>query len=340
MIRDTLPARRVGSAVGAVAAISSVGGAIGILVTGPIITTLGVPWLFWLPAIANGVVGFGVLTVVPRSVPHAEARVNWQAGVALAATLALLLLPLSLGGDWGWGSPVTIVLFAAAVAMGVLWVFIETHSDSPLIDMAVFRLRPVWTANLTSLLFGVTLYSAFGFIPAFLQVPPGTGYGLGESVTTAGLLFLPMTVSQFAGGLAAGPLAARMPPKVLLVLGALPVVAGFVVLAFAHSEVWQVVLATAVTGAGFGISLSALSAVVVHAVPHRHTGVSTGMNANIRTIGGALGAAVIATVLSAHSSGGFPSETGYTTAFAILAVVGLLGLASCLLIPEHTRKER
>jgi MFS family permease len=335
IVRDLLPTARVGTTVGLIAAVSSVGGAVGVLVTGPIINGLGVPWLFWLPAIANGVMVLAVLMAVPDTgVTAADGRMNWPAGAMLATALVLLLLPLSLGQEWGWASARTLVLFAASVVAASAWVAIENRSRFPLIDMRVFRLRPVWTANLASFFFGVTLYSAFGFIPSFLQTPTGTGYGLGESITAAGLLFLPVTATQFLSGLAAGPLARRVPTKTLLVAGSVPTIAGFLLLAVLHSSAWQVALATAITGVGFGIGLSALSVVVVHSVPAEHTGAATGMNANIRTIGGAVGAAVVATLLARHTtSGGFPSESGYTAVFVLLAVAAAAGLLASLLIP-------
>ncbi|WP_238698195.1 MFS transporter [Streptomyces sp. E5N91] len=334
VIRDLLPREQVGSKIGMIAAISAVGGAIGLVVTGPIINGLGVAWLFWLPAIANGVMTLLVFALVPETGRTLGGRMNWSAGVMLSATLVLLLLPLSLGQDWGWGSGRTLGLFAAAVVAGAIWVAVESRSRFPLIDMTVFRMRPVWTANLASFLFGVTLYSALGFIPVFLQTPSSTGYGLGKSVTVSGLLFLPVMASQFVGGLAAGPLGRKMPAKTLLVVGTLPTIVGFLLLSLVHSSAWVVSLAAAIAGLGFGIGLAALSSAVVHAVPAEHTGAATGMNANIRTIGGAVGAAAVAAILASRTGGdGLPRESGFTTAFLVLALAGVVGLISCLLIP-------
>ncbi|MFG2356991.1 MFS transporter [Streptomyces sp. NPDC048521] len=334
VVRDLLPSEQVGAKIGAIAAVSAVGGAVGVLVAGPIIDGLGVPWLFWVPAIANAVMVFAVLALVPDTGAAATGRMNWPAGLMLAATLVLLLLPLSLGQEWGWGSGRTLGLFAAAVVAGVLWVTVETRSRYPLIDMRVFRMRPVWTANLASFLFGVTLYSALGFVPSFLQTPTSTGYGLGESIVMTGLIFLPVSVTQFLGGLAAGPLARAVPTKTLLVVGTVPIVVCYLLLAFLHGSAWLVSLAAAIGGVGFGIGLSALSAAIVHAVPAEHTGAASGMNANIRTIGGAVGAAVVATVLASRTtSGQFPSEGGYTAVFLLLAAAAVVGLVSCLFIP-------
>src|ERR1700749_3390371 len=92
--------------------------------------------------------------------------------------------------------------------------------------------------------------------------------------------------------------------------------------AFAHSQQWEIYVATAVLGVGFGLAFSAMSANVVAAVPAGQTGVATGMNANIRTIGGSIGAAVMASIVTAKlEPAGLPVESGYTTGFAIMAAV-------------------
>jgi MFS family permease len=88
-------------------------------------------------------------------------------------------------------------------------------------------------------------------------------------------------------GLTTAPFARRLPTKVLMVLGAVPPVGLFLILAFAHDYRWEILLGGAIGGLGFGIALSALSAHVVGAVPRARTAAAAGMNANIRTIGGA-----------------------------------------------------
>jgi hypothetical protein len=140
----------------------------------------------------------------------------------MAAVLICLLLPLSLGATWGWGSARALGLFAAAAVLGTAWVRIELRSETPLIDMRVMRLPAVWTANLASLLFGVGLYSAVGYLPSFLQAPTRSGYGFGASITTSGFLTLPLTLGMLLTGLTTAPLARRLPTKVLMVLGGRP----------------------------------------------------------------------------------------------------------------------
>lgn len=104
---------------------------------------------------------------------------------------------------------------------------------------------------------------------------------------------------------------------------------------FAHNQQWEILLGGAIGGLGFGIALSALSAHVVNAVPHSHTSAAAGMNANIRTVGGATGAAIVATVLGSRTgASGVPSEHGWVAALTDLSVAAAVDTASCLLIPR------
>ena len=91
-------------------------------------------------------------------------------------------------------------------------------------------------------------------------------------------------------------------------------------------------------GVGFGLAFSAMSALVVAAVPTSQTGVASGMNANIRTIGGSIGAAVMASIVISHlTPSGLPEESGYTTGFAVMTGGLVLAALAGLLIPSARR---
>jgi sugar phosphate permease len=84
-----------------------------------------------------------------------------------------------------------------------------------------------------------------------------------------------------------------------------------------------------------------MSAVVVSGVPAEQTGVATGMNANIRTIGGSIGAAVMASIVTARlEPSGLPKEAGYTTGFAVMAAGLVVAALAGLLIPSQRRPAR
>jgi MFS family permease len=110
------------------------------------------------------------------------------------------------------------------------------------------------------------------------------------------------------------------------------------ILAFAHQEQWQIYVSSALMGVGFGLAFSAMSALVVAAVPASQTGVASGMNANIRTIGGSIGAAAMASIVTAQLlPSGLPKESGYTTGFAVMTGALVLAALAGLLIPSARR---
>jgi MFS family permease len=144
-----------------------------------------------------------------------------------------------------------------------------------------------------------------------------------------------MTVAMFLLGIVSGRLAIRFSSKRVLFVGAFIAVVPFVLLAYAHHHKWEVLLASALLGTGFGLAFSAMSNLIVAAVAPSQTGVASGMNANIRTIGGSIGAAVMASVVtSGVRPGALPRESGYTHGFLMLGAAALAAALAVLLIPS------
>jgi EmrB/QacA subfamily drug resistance transporter len=338
IIRDEFPAEKVAGAVGILAALTAVGGSLGIVLAGPIVNALGWRWLFWLPGIVTVVAAFAAVLFVPQSLVRSPGTISWLPAILLSAWLVALLVPLSEAPDWGWGSPAVIGLLAGAVVIAAAWVWSELRAATPLIDMKMMRRPGVWTNNLVALLIGVGLYAMFAFLPEFVQTPSSAGYGFGASITRSGLMLLPSGVTMFVTGLFVGTLTRRFGGKVLVVAGCVVGCVAMAMFAFAHSQQWEIYVATGILGIGFGLAFSAMSANVVAAVPAEETGVATGMNANIRTIGGSIGAAVMASIVTAKlEPSGLPTGSGYTTGFAVMAVVLVIAALAGTLIPSQRR---
>jgi MFS family permease len=276
------------------------------------------------------------LVAIPESPGRSGARIDARPAVLLAAALVALLLPVSQGHVWGWTAPGTLALLAAAALLTYAWIRAELRSPSPVVDMRMMRLPAVWTTNLVALLFGVCMYSVIAALPQFLQTPAASGYGFGASVTQAGLLLSPMPVVMFLSGLVAAPLAKRIGTRRVLLAGAALTALPFVLLAWSHGARWEILLTGTILGAGMGFAFAAISSIIVAAVPAHQTGVASGMNANIRTIGGSIGAAVTTTIVTSHAgANGFPLESGYTEGFAFLLVAGVVAVAAAMLIPQE-----
>ena len=326
IIRDELDAGSVARGTAWMSAILGAGGVLGIVVAGPILDHLSYHWLFWIPLIAAGTSTVAVYWVVPRRPPAHAGGVNWAAAVLLTGWLVCLLLGVSEGPNWGWASARVLGLFAAAVVLALAWLVAEARARIPLVDLRMLRGRGVWTTNVAAVLLGWGLYSGFVLLPLQTQAPVSAG-GFGASVTTAGLYLVPWTFAVAITSAASGRLSARFGSRLPLIIGSATSTAGFAWLLGLNDEPWQVIVASAALGAGTGFAFASMVNLVIENVGSDQTGVATGVNILMRTVGGAIGTQVAVSVLAATlTSAGAQSHRGFEIAFAINVV--LMGLAT------------
>ena len=333
IIRDEFPPRRVATGIALISAILGIGAGAGIVLAGPIVDNLSYHWLFWLPLVVVVVADVAAVLFVPESPVKTPGRVNWTSGLLLSGWLVCVLVAVSEGPTWGWGSARTVGLFCAGAVLAAAWAWVESRSDEPLVDMPMMRRRGVWTVNLTAFLLGAGMYCSFVLIPQFVEEPPSAGYGFDASVTAAGLFLLPSTLGMLLISPLAGRLANVVGSKVPLVMGALLTSACFGLLAVTRAEPFEIYVAAGLLGAGIGFAFAAMANLIVDAVPAEQTGVATGMNTVMRTIGGSVGAQIAATVLAAGAVHGVPSKHGFTLAFALAGGAVLVGFVSALAVP-------
>ena len=212
---------------------------------------------------------------------------------------------------------------------------VEQRVDQPLIQLSVLRHRAVLATNVTGLLTGLAMFSGFLLIPQIAQAPTSTSYGLGASVTVAGLLLAPSAVGQLAAGPFAGRLGVQIGFRATLVIGSLLNVAAFSLLAVLHDAWWHLAVGGLLLGAGVAFAFASMANLIVAAVGQSEVGIATGINTVTRTIGGAFGSAVSTAVLAGTAgAGGLPSGGGYRLAFGLAAGMALLAAASALGVPR------
>jgi hypothetical protein len=146
--------------------------------------------LFWTaaPGVLTAVL---VRTLVPESGVRSGGRFDLVGAVGLSAALVCLLLVISKGADWGWTSGLTIRLFGASVVALLLWGRWELRTTAPLVDLRTTARRQMLLTNLASIVFGFALFAMSLLFPQVLQLPPATGYGLGQSMLIVGLVMAP-----------------------------------------------------------------------------------------------------------------------------------------------------
>jgi EmrB/QacA subfamily drug resistance transporter len=337
IIRDEFPAERVPFGIAMISAILGIGGGLGIVLAGPIVEHLSYHWLFWLPLFAVVAATVGTQLFVPESPVRSPGRIDWTGAVLLAGWLVALLLPISEGETWGWTSARSLGLFALAALLAAVWVCVEMRTAAALVDMRMMRMRGVWTTNLAALVFGFGMYSSFVLVPEFVELPKSTGFGFSASVTQAGLFMVPATAGMLISGPVSGRLSTTVGSKVPLLLGSLISSIAFLVLAFAHGSSSEIYVAMLALGIGIGFAFASMANLIVEAVSPRQTGVATGMNTIVRTIGGAIGSQVSAGIVTATLAlSGLPSERGFTIAFAASAAALAVAFCVSLLVPART----
>jgi MFS family permease len=277
---------------------------------------------------------------VPESPVRVRGSANWVGAGLMSVGLASLLVAVSEAPVWNWVSARTIVLLVVGVIVLAAWVWSESCSSQPLVDMRMMRIRGVWTTNAVAALLGFGMYSSFILIPDFVEAPTRSGYGFHASVTGAGLFLVPATVAMLAFGAQTGRLERRFGSKPPLLTGAVLASGAYTLLAVARDEPWQIYVAAALLGAGIGLAFAAMVNLIIENVGPAETGIATGMNTVTRTVGGAFGGAAVASILAGTvGPGGYPSNGGFTVAFAACAIAPALGVLLGVLIPGRRPQE-
>ena len=196
-----VPPEKVGPAVGAVSAVFAVGGGLGLVLSGLLIDHLSWRWIFWVGAVFVAVAVVLVYLFVPESPIKTPSRLDIPGALLLSGGLVALLLALTEGDRWGWGSARILALFLAAAVLLSLWVVVELRVAEPMVDMRMLANRPVLFTNLTALIAGFALFGSFILVPTLLQLPPEVAaYGFGATATVTGLYLLPSSLTGFVSG--------------------------------------------------------------------------------------------------------------------------------------------
>jgi MFS family permease len=340
ILRDELPRERVGSAVATMSATLGVGGAVGLPVAALIAQSTSWHVLFWVSAGLGAVCLALVATVLTESPVRTPARFDAVGALGLAAGLVTLLLAITKGSDWGWGSTTTIGCLVVSLVVLLAWAAFELRTAAPLVDLRVSARPQVLYTNLASVMVGFAMYGMSLTLPQLLMSPTATGYGLGQSMVSAGLALAPAGIVMMLLSPVSAMITARKGPKTTLMTGTVVIAAGYALAFFLTSAVWQIVLASAIIGAGIGLAYASMPGLIMGAVPITETAAANGLNTLMRSVGTSTSAAVMSVVLANMTMRlglvSLPSLSGFRTTFVIAIAAAGLALVFTALIP--TRK--
>ncbi|OLZ73627.1 MFS transporter [Streptomyces sp. IMTB 2501] len=337
ILRDELPPDRRGSAVALMSSTVGIGAALGLPLAALVVQYADWHTMFWLTG-ALGAAGVAATWWAVKESPVREpGRFDTLGALGLAAGLVCLLLGVSQGGAWGWGSARVLGLFLGAVVVLALWWWQQLRAARPLVDLRLVSRPRVGLSHVAALLTGFAFYANSLVTAQLVQAPKATGYGLGLSIVATGLCLLPGGVTMLLLSPVSARISAARGPRTTLALGAAVIACGYAVRIADSRDLWMIILGATVVATGTTLAYSALPTLILRAVPAAQTASANGVNVLMRTIGQATSSAAVAAVLVHHSSpvGGVPIPTlhGYQLAFAMAGAVALAACAAALTIP-------
>ncbi|MCB1284657.1 MAG: MFS transporter [Microthrixaceae bacterium] len=342
LMRDIVAPARLGSGVALMSSSLGAGGALALPVAAFIADRWGWSALFWFAAALGSALGALVAVGVPESPVRRPGSVDLVGVGGLAVGMGSLLLAISKGGSWGWGSATILGLFAISVVVLAMWGAWELRVEAPIVDLRTTASRPVLMTNLASVMAGFSMYAMNLLAPQMLQLPEVTGYGLGKSVLAAGLWMAPGGLLMVAMSQAAAKLAAERGAKMSLLAGVLIICAGNVLaqVLLTSGSAWSVLLFASIVSVGVAFAYAAMPTLIMENVPLSETAAANGFNSLARSFGTSTASAVIGVVLAQMTvtigDHVLPSESGMRTTLVICTVSALLAAALTWAIPARS----
>ncbi|MFB8146438.1 MFS transporter [Microbacterium sp. NPDC056003] len=338
ILRDVLHEKRVDTAIALISATLGVGGALGLPISAFITERSDWHVLFWVAAGLGAVVFALVLWIVPVSVLRTAGRFDFVGAAGLSLGLLGILLAISRGNEWGWLSPPVLALGVGGLVVLLAWGWFELRIAEPLLDLRVAARRPVLLTNIASVAMGFSLFASNVVYPQMLELPVATG-GFGLSLLAASLVVMPAGIVMMVLSPFSGRMARTVGPKLLLVLGAISLIAAYGFTLLFSSEVWHLVVANFLIGAGIGFGYAAMPMLIMRSVPQSETGASNGLNALFRSLGTSTAAAIVGAVLAtftvSYQGAPVPSATGFQLSFLLGGAAAVIALVVALFIPRH-----
>jgi EmrB/QacA subfamily drug resistance transporter len=335
----TAPAERA-KAMGVFGFVMAGGGSIGVLLGGVLTGALNWHWIF-LVNLPIGIAVFALcLVLLPSGRGQAgSGRLDIAGAVTVTASLMLAVYAIVNGNEVGWISAQTTGLLVAAAVLFALFLAIETRARSPLVPLAIFRLRNVATASVVGVLWSAAMFAWFFISALYLQVV------LGYSPLQVGLAFLPANIimAAFSLGLSAR-IVMRFGNRLPVALGMLLVAIGLTLFALSPVDgtfAVHVLPGMVLLGLGAGMALNPVLLVAMSDVAPSESGLASGVVNTSFMMGGALGLAVLASLAAARSNSMLASGAdsraalngGYHAAFLVGAIfaAAAAGLSTVML---------
>lgn len=321
IITEAFPPSERGRALGLIGSVVSVGIITGPVLGGLLIEELSWHWIFFVN-LPVGIVGTWLAwRFVPDIKPTSRQPFDYGGAFTLFVTLLALLLALTLGQDNGFTTPPILILFGISAIFLVLFVWIQTHVDQPMVEPSLFK-NKLFSINLvTGFMIFVAIAGALILLPFYLENV------LGYNTRDVGLLLAVMPLALGIAAPISGSLSDRLGVRPITISGLLVLLIGYVSLSSLSTDTgtWGYLLRLLPIGIGMGIFQSPNNSAVMGAVSRQRLGVASGLLTLTRTLGQTTGIAILGAVWAGRVifyEGGL-IEGGATAASAAAQVAGL-----------------
>ena len=262
-------------------------------------------------------------------------QLDWAGSISLSTSVTLGLLGLNVAPSWGFGSPKTVALFAASIAVGVYFVVHERSAPRPLIPLRYFRKR-----NFVFPL-GARAFVNFAYMGGFFLFPILMEQIYGYSETQAGLLSTARPLMFSLSAPIAGYAAVKVGERWSVVVGAGALCVSMLVFTQvgADPSVVLIIVALAMSGLGNGVSTPSTASSAANEVAADELGVMSAAQLLITQIGIVAGIQVMVTV-QASSHGGAGTLSSFHTAYLVGALVAGAAVVCGLFVKDTPRGTR
>jgi EmrB/QacA subfamily drug resistance transporter len=306
VITSTFPDEQRARAVGLSAGVAGVGGMLGLFFSSFVVDYLTWPWLFTLPM----GLALPALAMTWRYVSVGRSFETGRFDVAGSVLSALALGGIVLGiheaPEKGWGHWLTLGGLVIGVVATVAFVVWERRLENPLLDVRVFAHRGLAAGSVTLLVLFAVMFGLFLVLVQYLQAV------LGFSALRAATGLLPMAVVMMPLSSTAPVIAKRWGSVRVMLLGVGLFAVGLALLATLSSVeggYLSVLPGLVVLGAGMGLAMTPSTMAITESLPTEKQGVASALNDAVREVGGAVGVALLGSVLNSGYRNGVASVT-------------------------------
>ncbi|MEU2503623.1 DHA2 family efflux MFS transporter permease subunit [Streptomyces sp. NPDC007863] len=316
-------------------AVGAAGGAAGGFVGGLLVDLLNWRWVLLVNAPLGVLILAAAVLWLAESRTADGRRLDLPGAVLVTGGLATLAYGIVQTEMAGWTSAATLLPLLGGLALLAVFVAVEKRTKEPLVPLGIFRNRAVSAANTGIMLCGSASFGMWFFMTVYAQNV------LGYTPLQAGLALVPSSLAVLVGSKTAPRLMAVTGARTLAIAGILTAAAGFA---------WQSTLTadgtflTTVLGpgilmmAGIGLATTPLATLATSGAAPGDAGLVSGLVNTSRTMGGAIGLALLTTVAAAATPDPAHLVPGYATAFRVsTAILLTAAILMALWLPRKTK---